>query len=312
MNLHFIGIGGSAMHKLAIALQNKGYQISGSDDAISGSSKILLEKHQLYPKELGWFPEKINTTLDAVILGRQAKTDNPELKRAEELGLKIYSFSEFLFEVSRDKTRVVIAGSRGKTTITAMVLHVMQYHGKEVDYMLEASVSGFENTLNLTEANDFILIEGDESFASVVDRRPKFHLYQPNIALLSGISNENNDDFSTPKNYVEQFQIFITSIVNGGILVYNEEDEKVKELAENTENPIRKHPYSTPEYHIEDDTFILDTPEGEMPLEFSGADNMNNLAGAKWICQHMGIDEDDFYEAIIDFQNAVRIQKNTS
>lgn len=307
MNLHFIGIGGSAMHELAIALQNKGYQISGSDDVIDGPSKLTLEKHQLFPKELGWFPEKINTNLEAVILGSQVKPDNPELKRAEELGIKSYSFPEFIFELSRDKTRVVIAGSHGKTTITAMVLHVMKYHGKEVDYMLETPISGFENTLNFTEENDFIVIEGDESFASAIDRRPKFYLYQPNIALLSGITREHNDDFSTSESYLEQFQIFITSIVNGGILVYNEEDEKVRELAENTENPIRKHPYSTPEYHIEDDIFILDTPEGEMPLEFSKADNMSNLAGAKWICQHMGIDEDDFYESIIDFQDVVKI-----
>ncbi|SFN27981.1 Mur ligase family, catalytic domain [Salegentibacter flavus] len=306
MNLHFIGIGGSAMHDLAIALQNKGYQISGSDNSIDGSSELVLEKHQLFPKESGWFPEKITTNLDAVILGMKAKTDNPELKRAQELGIKIYSFPEFMFELSRDKTRVVIAGSHGKTTLTAMVLHVMKYHGKEVDYMLETPVSGFENTLNLTEENDFIVIEGDESSASAIDRRPKFHLYQPNIALLSGIAREHIDDFSASGNYVEQFQIFINSIVNGGILVYNEEDEKLKELAEKTENPIRKHPYSSPEYHIEDDTFILDTPEGEMPLEFSRADNMNNLGGAKWICQHMGIDEDDFYEAIIDFQDAVK------
>ncbi len=307
MNLHFIGIGESAMQNLAIALQNKGYQISGSDYVIDLPSKITLEKDQLYPKESGWFQEKINSNLDAVVLGMEPKMDNPELKRAQELGTKIYSFAEFMFELTRDKTRVVISGSQGNTTITAMILHVMKYHNKEVDYMLQTPVSGFENTLHLTKENDFIVIEGDESSASAIDHRPKFHLYQPNIALLSGIDKEQTNNFPTLEDYVEQFQIFITSIVNGGILVYNQEDEKVKELAENTENPIRKHPYSTPEYHIEDDTFILDTPEGEMPLEFSGAENMNNLAGAKWICQHMGIDEDDFYEAIIDFQDAVKI-----
>ena len=302
MNLHFIGIGESAMHNLAIALQNKGYQITGSDDDISEHAKQFLEKHNLFPKEIGWFPEKINAKLDAVILGIQPKNDNPELKRAEELGLKIYSVAEFLYEISREKTRVVIAGSKGRSTLTAMVLHVMNYHGKKVDYMIEMPFSGFENTLNLTQENDFIVIEGDEFSASATDLRPKFHLYKPNIALLSGIAGEHLDNFSTSESYQEQFQIFITSIVNGGILVYNEEDEELKELAENTENPIRKHPYSTPEYHMEDDTFILDTPEGEMPLEISGEANVNNIAGAKWICQHMGIDEDDFYEAIIDFK----------
>ncbi|HSP12472.1 MAG TPA: Mur ligase domain-containing protein [Salegentibacter sp.] len=304
MNLHFIAIGIGAMQSLAIALQKKRYQISGSDDVIEGPSKIALEKHNLYPEELGWFPEKITPDLDAVILGMHLKKDNPELKRAQELGLKIYSVPEYLYEAAQNKTRVVIAGNQGKTIITAMVLHVMKYHGKEVDYMMETHMPGLENSLNLTEENDFIVIEGDDSFASVIDDRPKFHLYQPNIALLSGITLERTNVSLT---YLEHFQIFINSIVNGGILVYNEEDEQVKDLAENTENPIRKHPYSTPEYHVEDDTFILDTPEGEMPLEISGASNMNNLAGAKWICQHMGIDEDDFYEAIIDFQDAVKI-----
>ncbi|WP_372918063.1 Mur ligase family protein, partial [Salegentibacter sp.] len=302
MNLHFVAIGEIAMHNLAIALQNQGHQINGSDDGVSDLTKQALEKHNLFPEELGWFPEKITVQLDAVILGMHTKKDNPELKRAEELGLKIYSVPEFLFKMSREKTRVVIAGSHGKTILTAMVLHVMKYHGKEVDYMLETPVTGFENTFNLTEENDFMVIEGDGSFASAIDHRPKFHLYQPNIALLTGVTRDNNVDLPTSDNYFEQFEIFIDSIVNGGILVYNEEDEKLKELAENTENPIRKHPYSTPEYHVEDETFILDTPEGEMPLEISGAQNMNNLAGAKWICQHMGIDEDDFYEAIIDFK----------
>lgn len=301
MNLHLIGIGESAMHSLAIALQNIGYQINGSVDDISDHSKNALEKSGLFPKEPGWFPGKINSKLDAVILGRYVKKDNSEVKKAEELGIKIYSIPEFIFEFSRTKTRVVIAGNKNKTTISAMVLHVMKYHAKEVDYMLETPVSGFENMLNLTKENDFIVIEGDASFVSETDQRPKFHLYQPNIALLSGIDHDA-DVFPALENYVEQFDVFINSIVNGGILVYNEEDQNVKELAENTDNPIRKHPYSTPEYHIEGDTSILDTPEGEMPLEISGVENMSNIAGAKWICQHMGIDEDDFYEAIIDFK----------
>lgn len=290
------------MHHLAIALHNKGYQISGSDDDISDHVKQSLEKHHLFPQEPSWFPERINAKLDAVILGMQPKNDNPELKRAEELGLNIYSYSELLFELTRNKTRVVIAGNKGKATITAMVLHVMQYHQKKVDYMLETPVNDFKNILSLSEENDFIVIEGGESFASVVDHRPKFHLYQPNIALISDITWEDSDVYATLEDYLEQFEIFIDSIVNGGILVYNEEDDNLKELAETNKNPIRKHPFSTPEYHIEDDIFILDTPEGEMPLEISEENEVRNIAGAKWICQHMGIDEDDFYEAIIDFK----------
>lgn len=304
MNFHFIAIGGSAMHSLAIALKEKGYKISGSDDVIYGASKSALEKHNLMPQELGWFPQKITANLDAVILGMHAKPNNPELQKAENLGLKIYSYPEFLYESSKEKTRVVIAGSHGKPTITAMVLHVMNYHGKEVDYLIGAPVPGFSKMLNLTQENDFIVIEGDEYFASALEKRPKFHFYKPNIALVSGIAWYNNNTFPTFEDYVEQFQVFIDSIVNGGILVYNQEDEKLQNLVENAQNPIRKHPYYTPQYHVEEGECILDTPEGEMPLEIFGRHNMSNLAGAKWICQHMGIDEDDFYEAIVTFKGA--------
>ncbi|MBZ9629382.1 Mur ligase domain-containing protein [Salegentibacter sp. LM13S] len=306
MKLHFIAIGGSAMHSLAVALHKKGNKITGSDDAIYEPSKSALEKVGLLPVKFGWFPERVTQDLDAVVLGMHAKKDNPELKKAEELGLKIYSYPEFLFELSKEKTRVVIGGSHGKTTITAMILHVMHYHGKEIDYMLGAPVRRIENTIKLTDENDFMLIEGDEYPASAIDLRPKFHLYQPNIALLSGIAWDHINVFPTFENYVEQFQVFISSIVKGGILVYNEEDETLKDLAENTENQIRKHPYFTPEYHVEDGETILETSEGDMPLEIFGKHNMNNLAGAKWICQHMGIDEDDFYEAMMEFEGASR------
>ena len=292
------------MHSLAIALAKKGYEISGSDDAIFEPSQSRLAEHNLLPAQTGWFENNITKELDAVILGMHAKVDNPELTKAKELGLKIYSYPEFLFEQSKDKTRVVIGGSHGKTTITSMILHVMNYHDKEVDYMVGAAVSGIENPVHLTEENDFIVIEGDEYLSSPIDRRPKFHLYQPNIALLSGIAWDHINVFPTYENYVEQFKIFIDSIVNGGILVYNEEDEELKRLAEETENPIRKHPYQTPDYHTEGNLTILDVPEGELPLEIFGKHNLNNLAGAKWICQHMGIDEDDFYEAIATFKGA--------
>ena len=317
MKIHFIAIGGSAMHSLAIALKNKNYEISGSDDAIFEPSKSRLKDYNILPEKTGWFPEKITSDLDAVILGMHAKADNPELAKAKEIGLKIYSYPEFLFEQSKDKTRVVIGGSHGKTTITSMILHVMNYHNKEVDYMVGAAIAGIKNPVHLTEENDFIVIEGDEYLSSPIDRRPKFHLYQPNIALLSGIAWDHINVFPTYDNYVEQFRIFVDSIVNGGILVYNEEDPEVKKLAEETENPIRKHPYNTPDYHTEGDVTILDVPEGELPLEIFGKHNLNNLAGAKWICQHMGVDEDDFYEAIATFRGASKrleklAEKNSS
>ena len=304
MNVHFIAIGGAAMHNLALALHNKGYNVTGSDDTIFDPSKSRLESKGLLPEVFGWLPEKITTQLDAIVLGMHAKEDNPELLEAQELGLKIYSYPEFLYEQSKHKTRVVISGSHGKTTITSMILHVMQYHDRDVDFMVGAQLEGFDVMVKLTEDNDFIVLEGDEYLCSPIDRRPKFHLYKPNIALLSGIAWDHINVFPTYENYVEQFKIFVDSIVLGGSINYNEEDEEVKRVVEASENQIRKIPYQTPEYIVEDGDTLLETPEGPMPIEVFGAHNLNNLAGAKWICQHMGIDEDDFYEAISTFKGA--------
>jgi len=313
MRTHFIAIGGSAMHNLALALHNKGYKVTGSDDAIFEPSRTRLEKKGILPEEMGWFPEKITSDIDAVILGMHAKADNPELLKAQELGLKIYSYPEFLYEQSKNKTRVVIGGSHGKTTITSMILHVMHYHNINVDYMVGAQLEGFDTMVHLTEENDFIVLEGDEYLSSPIDRRPKFHLYQPNIALISGIAWDHINVFPTYENYVEQFEIFIQKITNGGILVYNEDDSEVKRVAEAAINPIRKLPYSTPRYTVENGTTLLETPDGAMPIEVFGAHNLNNLAGAKWICQNMGVDEADFYEAIASFKGASkRLEKIAS
>jgi len=304
MNVHFIAIGGAAMHNLAIALYNKGYKVTGSDDEIFDPSKSRLEAKGLLPQVYGWFPEKITKSLDAIVLGMHAKADNPELLKAQELGLKIYSYPEFLYEQSKHKTRVVIGGRHGKTTITSMILHVMHYHNRDVDYMVGAQLEGFDVMVKLTEENDFIVLEGDEYLSSPIDRRPKFHLYKPNIALLSGIAWDHINVFPTYKNYVEQFEIFVDSIVKGGSITYNEEDTEVKRVVEASQNTIRKLPYQTPEYIIENGQTLLETPEGLLPIEVFGKHNLNNLAGAKWICQHMGIDEDDFYEAIATFKGA--------
>lgn len=304
MNIHFIAIGGSAMHNLAIALHHKGYQVSGSDDTIHNPSKSRLEKYGLLPGAFGWFPEKINQDLDVIILGMHAKKDNPELLKAQELGLKIYSYPEFLYEQSKDKTRVVIGGSHGKTTITSMILHVLNYHDREVDYMVGAQLEGFETMVHLTKENDFIVLEGDEYLSSPIDMRPKFHLYKPNIALLSGIAWDHINVFPTFENYKEQFKIFTDSMINGGSMVYNSEDINVAEVVESSENHIKKYPYKTPNHFIENGTTYLETEEGDLPLEIFGKHNLQNLAGAKWICQHMGIDEDYFYEAIASFSGA--------
>ena len=304
MNIHFIAIGGSAMHNLAIALHNKGYQVTGSDDTIHDPSKSRLEKKGLLPDAFGWFPEKITSDLDVIILGMHAKKDNPELLKAQDMGLKIYSYPEFLYEQAKDKTRVVIGGSHGKTTITSMILHVLAYHDREVDYMVGAQLEGFETMVHLTTENEFMVLEGDEYLSSPIDRRPKFHLYKPNIALLSGIAWDHINVFPTFEGYVDQFRIFTDSLTNGGIMVYNEEDAIVKEVVESSTHPIKKYPYSTPTYEIEEGITAIDTPDGMMPLEIFGDHNLQNLAGAKWICQHMGIDEEDFYEAIASFKGA--------
>ena len=304
MNVHFIAIGGAAMHNLAIALHNKGYQITGSDDTIFDPSKSRLHAKGLLPSSFGWYPEKISSNLDAIVLGMHAKSDNPELIKAQSLDLKIYSYPEFLFEQSKNKTRVVIGGSHGKTTITSMILHVMHYHGQDVDYMVGAQLKGFDVMVKLTDENDFIVLEGDEYLSSPIDRRPKFHLYKPNIALLSGIGCDHINVFPTYDNYVEQFKIFVDSIVEGGSINYNEEDAEVKQVVEASTNTIRKIAYKTPEYRVSNGSTLLETSEGLLPVEIFGKHNLNNLAGAKWICQHMGIDEDDFYEAIATFAGA--------
>ena len=304
MRIHFIAIGGSAMHNLALALHHKGYAVSGSDDVIFEPSRSRLETHGLLPDNMGWDPSRIVQELDAVILGMHAKPDNPELLKAQELDLKIYSYPEFLYEQSRDKTRVVIGGSHGKTTITSMILHVLNYHNIDVDFMVGAQLEGFDRMVHLTEDNDFIVLEGDEYLSSPIDRRPKFHLYKPHIGLLSGIAWDHINVFPTYENYLDQFRIFIDLIVEGGSLTYNAEDEDLAGLVEKSENTIRKIPYTTLQYQVDRGQTYLETNEGPLPVEIFGKHNINNLSGAKWICQHMGVDEDDFYEAITSFSGA--------
>ena len=304
MNIHFIAIGGAAMHNLALALHLKGDTVTGSDDVIFDPSKTRLEARGILPEAFGWYPDKITSNLDAVVVGMHAKADNKELLKAQDLGLKIYSYPEFLYEQSKFKTRVVIGGSHGKTTITSMILHVLHYFDRDVDYMVGAQLEGFDVMVKLTDENDFIILEGDEYLSSPIDSRPKFHLYKPNIALLSGIAWDHINVFPTWDIYVEQFKIFIDSIIKGGSITYNIEDAEVKKVVENSKNTIRKFPYQTPDYIVENGITILETDEGSMPIEIFGKHNLNNLAGAKWICQQIGIDENDFYEAISTFQGA--------
>ena len=304
MRIHFIAIGGSAMHNLALALHNKGEHVTGSDDEIFDPSRSRLAAKGLLPEQYGWFEDKISSDIDAIILGMHAKQDNVELLRAKELGLTIYSYPEFLYEQSKNKTRVVIGGSHGKTTITSMILHVMHYHDIQVDYMVGAQLEGFETMVHLTKENDFIVLEGDEYLSSAIDRRPKFHLYKPNIALLSGIAWDHINVFPTFDNYVEQFRIFLSQITHGGAIVYNQEDIEVKQVVEATQNQIKKYPYKTPKFSVENGDTLLDTQDGAMPIEVFGKHNLNNLEGARWICQLMGVQQEDFYEAIATFTGA--------
>lgn len=292
------------MHNLALALYEKGDMITGSDDAIFEPSKSRLAAKNLLPESLGWFPEKIHTNLDAIILGMHAKADNPELIKAQALGITIYSYPEFLYEHARNKTRVVIGGSHGKTTITSMILHVLKYHGIKVDYMVGAQLEGFNRMVHLTNENEIIVLEGDEYLSSPIDLRPKFHLYRANIALLSGIAWDHINVFPTFDNYVDQFRIFVDTMIKGGMMVYNIEDEVVKQVVEQTDNQIKIYPYKTPDYTIENGSTILDTSEGEIPLEIFGKHNLQNLEGARSICFHLGVSEEEFYEAIADFKGA--------
>ncbi|WP_395093029.1 UDP-N-acetylmuramate--L-alanine ligase [Vaginella massiliensis] len=302
--IHFIAIGGSAMHNLAIALHEKGYQVTGSDDAIFEPSKSRLQQRGLLPETLGWFPEKITEDLDAVILGMHAHEDNPEMLKAQALGLKIYSYPEYLYEQSKDKTRVVIGGSHGKTTITTMVLHVLHFHGIEVDYMVGAQLEGFDVMVHLTEENEFMIMEGDEYLSSTLDRRSKFLLYQPNIALISGIAWDHINVFPTFESYKEQFRKFAESIVDGGALIYNATDKEVVEVVDSIEKPLKKFPYEVPQSFIKDGITYLETQDGPIPLEVFGEHNLMNLEGAKAICKQLGVMEDDFYEAIQSFKGA--------
>lgn len=306
MKIHFIAIGGSAMHNLALALAQKGYTVTGSDDAIFEPSLSRLKKQGIAPNSLGWFPDKITPDIDAVILGMHAHSDNPELQKAKELNLKIYSYPEFLYEQSKNKTRVVIAGSHGKTTITSMVLHVLKYHQVDVDYMVGAQLEGFDTMVKLSDTNEFMILEGDEYLSSPIDLRSKFLLYQPNIALLSGIAWDHINVFPTFESYKQPFLNFVNTISQGGALIYNEEDKEVVEVAEQSSNYLKKFPYHTPNYVIKDEKVYLQTSEGELQLSLFGRHNLLNLEGARLVCNQIGIQNEAFYEAILSFKGASR------
>lgn len=304
MNVHFIAIGGSAMHNLAIALHLKGYHVTGSDDEIFDPAKSRLQKHGLLPESFGWHPERITKELDAIVLGMHARIDNPELLRAQELGLKIYSYPEYLYEQSKDKTRIVIGGSHGKTTTTAMILHVLQHVGIEADYMVGAQLEGFEVMVRLSESAKVMVIEGDEYLTSPIDRRPKFHLYKPSVAIVTGIEWDHVNVFPTFEIYKDQFAQFVNLIEPGGTLIYCNDDREVADVAvKNQRKDITKRPYDVPAHKVEDGITYL-SGERETPLRVFGRHNLLNMTAARYACNTLGVTDEQFDEAIQTFGGA--------
>ena len=306
MNVHFIAIGGSAMHNLAIALVNKGYQVTGSDDEIFEPSKSRLKKYNILPDTIGWDEASIHKGLDAVILGMHARADNPELKKAEMLGLPIYSYPEYIYNQTQNKTRVVIGGSHGKTSITSMILHVLDRLDIEADFMVGAQLDGFECMVRLTETAKIAILEGDEYLSSPIDRRPKFHLYKPNIALISGIAWDHINVFPTFDIYLEQFSTFIDLINDEGVLVYCKKDQHVAQLVEKNNGQLKKVGYDTHKHIIEKGITYLETETGLVPINVFGEHNLQNLNGARLICAELGVSDEDFYQAIASFAGAAK------
>lgn len=301
MRIHFIAIGGSAMHNLAIALQQNGYKITGSDDEIFEPSKSRLKSYGLLPQKEGWHPEDVNADIDAIILGMHAKPDNPELKKAQELGLKIYSYPEFLYYHSKEKKRFVIGGSHGKTTITGIVMHVLKKEGIDFDYLVGSKLKDFDVMVRLSKEAPIMVFEGDEYLSSPIDRRPKFHWYKPEIALISGIAWDHINVFPTFENYVEQFGILIDLLEKDATLIYNQDDETLRSLVEHRRNDIRKFAYTIPEFKIDDGVTSILFKNNTYPLKIFGKHNLSNINGARLICNTLGVSDEKFFEDITSF-----------
>jgi len=305
MKVHFIAIGGSVMHQLAIALHHKGYQVTGSDDEIFEPALSNLAKVGILPVSMGWDANRITAGLDAVILGMHARADNPELLRAQELGLKIYSFPEYIYQESRQKQRVVIGGSHGKTTITAMIMHVLQAQQKAFDYLVGARLEGFPQSVNITDA-PLIVCEGDEYPASVIEKRPKFHFLHPHIAVLSGIAWDHINVFPTFDNYLEQFAIFIRQMEPGHILIYNSTDEVLSALVDKEGRHLKLVPYTLPIHMITEGVTRVYFEEGFSDLQVFGDHNLLNLHAARLVCNELGITDEAFLQSIATFKGAAK------
>lgn len=310
--VHFIAIGGAAMHNLALALHSKGYEVTGSDDEVFEPSKTRLAAVGILPEKMGWFPEKITKDIDAVILGMHAREDNPELVEAQKIGVKIYSFPEFLYQETKDKLRVVIGGSHGKTTTTAMILHVFQHLGIGFDYMVGAQIEGFDTMVGLSEKTKIAVFEGDEYLTSPIDLRSKFHLYHPNVALVTGIAWDHINVFPTFEIYVEQFKKFADLVEPQGTFIYFEQDKELQKIARGVRPDITALAYNTPEYVISEGKTYIKYNGKEISLQVFGEHNLQNINAARLVCLQVGVSESDFYEAISSFGGAARrLQKIT-
>ena len=303
--VHFIAIGGSVMHQLAIALKHKGYEVSGSDDEIFEPSKSNLATAGILPSSLGWDPARIHPNLNAVILGMHARADNPELIRAQELQLKIYSFPEYIYQESKDKTRVAIGGSHGKTTITSMIMHVLQQCHQQFDYLVGAKLEGFSQSVNVTDA-PLIVCEADEYPASVLEKRPKFHFLHPQIAVLSGIAWDHINVFPTFENYLEQFAIFLRTMEPGGKLIYNQTDETLRQLVAKEGGHLKCIPYGVPEHTIINGLTRVRFGNASTDLMVFGEHNLLNIHAALLVCKALGIGDIDFLAAIATFKGAAK------
>ena len=303
MRVHFIAIGGSVMHQLAIALHKKGYKVTGSDDEIFEPAHSNLEKEGILPPAEGWFPEKIGPGLDAIILGMHARADNPELQKARELNLPVYSFPEYIYKESMNKKRIVVGGSHGKTTTTSMIMHVLKKEGTAFDYLVGARLEGFSQSVNITDA-PIIVCEGDEYPASVLEKRPKFHFLHPHIAILTGIAWDHINVFPTFDIYLEQFKIFLDKIDPGGVLIYNKTDAVLQKLVEEHPSPVRKIPYALPEHKITAGETVIRIGEAGGAIKVFGNHNLLNLHAAYYACKELGIEDMEFVMAMASFTGA--------
>ena len=306
MKVHFISIGGSVMHQLAIALKRKGYVVTGTDDEVFEPAKTNLAAENLLPETIGWQPELITSDIDAIILGMHAKLDNPELEKAKALGLKIYSFPEYIYQESINKKRIVVGGSHGKTTTTSMIMHVLKKLHKDFDYLVGARLEGFDQSVNITNA-PVIVCEGDEYPASAIEKKPKFHFLFPHIAILTGIAWDHINVFPTFDFYLEQFIIFINKIEKDGLLIYNETDETLKKLVEeNRRSDIRYQPYSIPTHQINQGKTTINIEGNEGAIKVFGNHNLLNLTAAYYACNAIGVDAAAFIRTIGDFTGAAK------